>query len=91
MLKHQPSPVNPKRRHLLKVAHTRYSKDGLNSVNYLLKKKIEYKLYTHYFFDVGDPPQNIFSDESNIIVDLLNHTNLTTPQSYLLKKVTTIL
>lgn len=73
MLKHQPSPVNPKRRHLLKVAHTRYSKDGLNSVNYLLKQKIDYKLYTHFHFDVGNPPANIFSDESNVINK--NNTN----------------
>ena len=74
MLKHKPSPVNPKRRHLLKVAHTRYSKDGLNNVNYLLIKKVDYKLYTHFWFDVGDPPRNIFSDESNVIVSI-NHTS----------------
>ena len=67
MLKHKPSPKNPIRKLLLKAARKRFTKDGLNNVNHTVIRKINFKLYTHYFIDVGEIPENLYRVTKKVI------------------------
>ena len=70
MIKHPDRFKNPRRGNLLKQAKKRYQNDGISNVNYTLTKVVQRGLFTHYYINVGDPPQ--------YIIDLLNPVTTTT-------------
>ena len=59
MLKHKSRVKNPKRVQLLVKATKRYLTDGLNSVKYKLIKAEKFNMYTHFWIDVGKPPEQV--------------------------------
>ena len=59
MLKHKSRVKNPKRVQLLVKATKRYLTDGLNSVKYKLIKAEKFNMYTHFWIDVGKPPEEV--------------------------------
>ena len=83
MLKHQSRVKNPKRVQLLIKATKRYLTDGLNSVKYKLIKTVKYKMYTHFWIDVGRSPEEVVKAikmvnrpriQANLIVEMTNNS-----------------
>ncbi len=61
MLKHKKQWRNPKRVKLLKEVKKEnyYNEDGLNNVNYELKRMVSYPMHTHLYIDVGIHPKEL--------------------------------
>ncbi|XP_037802735.1 beta-1,4-galactosyltransferase 2-like isoform X2 [Penaeus monodon] len=55
-IKHDPQAVNDRRYQTLKRNTGRYPHDGLSTIKYVIKSRINYPLYIHILADIGTPP-----------------------------------